>query len=99
MKHKAFSIRDSKTGVFNPPFWTPHTGQAMRTLQELANDSKTQIGKYPEDFQLYEIGEYDDELGLMYPREAPHQIATAGELVNRAQVPRLSAATAGEMML
>lgn len=84
MRHKAFAVRDSKLGVFRPPFWTPHTGQALRSLQEAVNDHNTEVAKYPDDFQLFEVGEFDDETGLLYPHESPRQIATAAEYVKRA---------------
>lgn len=89
MKHKAFAARDSRLGVFHPPFFMQHTGQALRWWEELCNDPKASMHKYPSDFQLFEVGDFDDEKGLFYPLDAPHQIATATEARKSSEVPNL----------
>lgn len=65
MKLAAFSFLDAKVGVFSPPFFFLHRGQALRAAQELANDQGTTIGRHPADFVLYELGIFDDQTGAL----------------------------------
>jgi hypothetical protein len=65
MQLKAFALLDSKTGMFNVPFFMAHTGQALRAVMELGQDLTTIVGRHPTDFVLYEIGTYDDQTGTL----------------------------------
>lgn len=78
MKLKAFAARDSKLGVFLPPFFMQHTGQALRAWEEVCNDSKSAMSKHPSDFQLFQVGEFDEETGLLVEMQ-PVQLASASE--------------------
>lgn len=69
---KAFSIKDSKAEVYNPPFFKPTHGEAERTFRELANDEKTNVNKYPEDFSLWYVGNYNEQTGILEPKEPTH---------------------------
>lgn len=77
MTLKIFSIRDSKAEVFNTPFFQKTHGEAERTFKELANDEKSMICKYPEDYDLYYLGEYNDQNGLISPLPTPQHITKA----------------------
>jgi len=63
MISKVFSIYDSKAELYMKPFHMATKGQAIRGFADLANDESTDVGKHPQDFTLFEIGEYDDERG------------------------------------
>lgn len=63
MEVRFFAIYDEKGLVYKNPFTFPHRGQAVRVFAELANDPRTEIGRHPEDFVLYEIGTFDDVSG------------------------------------
>lgn len=85
MVHKAFSIRDSKGEVFNPPFYKHTHGEAERDFTSLVRDEKSMVSKYPEDFDLYHVGTYDDQTGVFKSLETPLHIIKA---VNLAQKPQ-----------
>lgn len=74
---KAFSIRDQKSEVYNSPFFKSTHGEAERDFRSACNDEKTMIAKYPEDFDLYYIGEYDDNKGQFKPIDTPQHILKA----------------------
>lgn len=76
MKHKVFSIFDVKSGIFNPPFMCRATGEAVRSFSQLANDKTTQVGMYPEDYILFEIGLFDDETAV-YEQDKPQSLGHA----------------------
>lgn len=60
---KVFSFLDTKTGIFNSPFFFPHVGMAMRAAADIGMDPQTTIGRHPSDFCLVELGTYDDQTG------------------------------------
>lgn len=74
---KVFSIRDAKSEVYNTPFFQKTHGEAERSFRTAANDDKTQINKYPEDFDLYYLGEYDDNTGQVTPLDTPQHVLKA----------------------
>jgi hypothetical protein len=57
---KICTVYDSKAECYLQPFYCKSKGEALRSFIEISNDSKSQIGKYPEDFTLFELGEFDD---------------------------------------
>jgi hypothetical protein len=81
MKLKVYSVYDSKAEVFMQPHFLKTKGEAVRAFAEVANDSSTQIGKYPEDFALFEIGDYDDSKGELIPLKSPTPIGLAQEFL------------------
>jgi hypothetical protein len=62
---KAYSFLDQKLGLFSMPFFCHMEGQAVRTASELAADTSTTIGRHPEDFSLYLVGEFNDNTGIL----------------------------------
>lgn len=62
---KVYSIRDAKIESYGPPFFCRAKGEAIRMFQDLLNDGQSLPSKYPGDFDLYEIGTYDDATGVL----------------------------------
>lgn len=77
MKKKMYAIRDTKAEIYKQPTYFLTHGEAERAFKELANDREGIIGKNPEDFDLYYMGEFDDETGNIIPQEAPQHIQKA----------------------
>jgi len=74
---KVYSIRDSKSEVYNPPFYKKTHGEAERDFRTLVNDEKSTINKYSDDFDLYYLAEYDDNLGTFIPLDTPQHVIKA----------------------
>lgn len=91
MKTKAYSIFDSKVGSYCSPFFLRSKGEAIRVFTDLANDSKQNISKYPEDFVLFEIGDYDEETGLMIPYKSVMSVGCALEFKSKQESATLAA--------
>lgn len=77
---KAFSLLDTKTGMFNTPFFMAHTGQAIRACMDLGADLSTTVGRHPADFALCEIGTFDDQAGVLHPHN-PVQLGTVASFL------------------
>lgn len=74
---KMFSIRDTKGEIYHPPFFKNTHGEAERDFREVAKDAKSMICKYPEDFDLYYLGEYDSKTGKLTPVDTPQHMHKA----------------------
>ena len=66
MIYKVYSVFDVKAVAFMQPFFSPTRGQAIRSVTETLRDDKSLLVKYPEDFILHELGEFNDETGRSY---------------------------------
>jgi hypothetical protein len=78
---KAYTLFDSKTECYVPPFYAKAKGDAIRQITQVVNDksAKQDFAKYPEDFTLFEIGIFDDSTGQFEPHMANESM---GCLVN-----------------
>lgn len=81
MKHKAFSIRDSKGMCYLTPFFKKSLGEAERDFMTLVNDERSMVAKYPDDYDLWYLGEFDDDLGTLASLQTPQHVAKAISLV------------------
>lgn len=83
MNHKVYSVRDSKGEAYLPPFLQKTHGEAERSFKDLANNKDTFIAKYPEDYDLYWLGEFDDQSGKYMPLDTPQHMIKAIQVINQ----------------
>lgn len=69
MTFDLFAILDRVAGDFGPPFMAKNNGIAWRQYLHYVKDSPNQ-----EDFQLYRLGTYYSETGVILPAPAPVQV-------------------------
>nr|QJB19391.1 MAG: nonstructural protein [Microvirus sp.] len=81
MKMYLYAVYDMKTRVFCIPFFAPNKEVALRSFEYSANHDDNDIGRYPSDFGLYEVGEFDDGTGQLSGHVQPEHLATALHLV------------------
>lgn len=83
MKIKIFTVFDSKAEAYLQPFFMQSKGKAIRAIQNTLEDPNTDLSKYPEDFTLFEIGEYDDQDASITMLEAKVNLGNCLELSNK----------------
>lgn len=71
MKLKMFTVHDVKAEAYLQPFFLHTKGQAIRSITEAVSNPEHQFAKYPADFTLFELGEYDDSNGQITSHAAP----------------------------
>ncbi|AZL82880.1 nonstructural protein [Apis mellifera associated microvirus 26] len=86
MLQKLFAIRDSKTEYFGSPFCKATHGEAERDFRTLVNDEKTNLNQYPEDYDLYYLGEYDNNSGKFETLETPQHLMKAIQVKKQPEV-------------
>lgn len=63
MKLQVICVRDIPTNVYMPPMFFHHTGQALRAFEDQCRDKANELGKHPEQYELWKIGTWDDNDG------------------------------------
>lgn len=58
-----FSVYDGKAQCFSRPFFEKNVAGAMRSWEEACKEPSSPFCKYPSDFVLYQIGEFDEDTG------------------------------------
>lgn len=81
MTLKAFSILDTKANIFNGPFLLRTTGEAIRAFHDLCNDPQSTINKHPDDYRMFYVGTFDQELGIFNELAKPELVSTAADLI------------------
>lgn len=86
---KMYTVRDSKSEIYNAPFFQKTHGEAERSFRQMCNDEKTMPAKYPEDFDLWYLGEYDDNNGKIETIDTPQHVIKGVECVKKTNVENL----------
>ena len=76
-----YAVKDLATQAFGNPFVTRAQGEAMRSFTDEANadPQKSAIAQHPDDYELYKLGEYNDDTGEITSIK-PELIARAKDL-------------------
>lgn len=74
------AVRDSAVQAFMQPIFVPHVGHAVRSFQDECKKSDSVIAAHPSDYELFEIGSYDDSSGLMRPFEVPRSLVRGADV-------------------
>jgi len=82
---KLYSVKDVKSGLFNAPLMFVTKGEAIRGFSQAANDKGTMVGKYPEDFALYELGEFNEESAKITVYDTPYHLGNASDFISRSE--------------
>lgn len=65
MKISMYSIYDKKVTMYLPPFYARTDGEALRHARDFIVDAGSPLGKHAEDYDLFHVGYFDDESGLV----------------------------------
>lgn len=69
MNSLCFVIKDMSTQTFFKPLFQPSIVQAKREFTLMVNEGDSMVAKFPTDFRLFVIGEFDATKGVLIPRD------------------------------
>jgi len=72
-----FTVYDSAARRYLEPFFAETIEVACRMFRSIVNHEGSQFGKFPEDYVLFHIGEFDPTTGNLVPMMAPHSLGVA----------------------
>jgi len=75
------SVKDTAAQAFGRPLFVPAVAVALRSFRDEVNrkDSSDDLSRHPDDFELYEVGVFDDATGIIDVFE-PRIVARAKDL-------------------
>ena len=89
MIQKIYAVRDAKSEMFTNPTYKATPGVAEREFRMMVNDKESQLSAFPEDYALYELGEYDNLTGSIVSYDTPKHLVNALQCVQKdTQVPQ-----------
>lgn len=83
MELQMYTIRDSKAGTYSQPFYAHNKPVAERHLHRMVKDPNSMVCQFPEDYDLYELGTYDDSTGLVKTLDTPKHLHKAIDFKDR----------------
>lgn len=75
MKIQIVAIRDTQHNGYSQPAYVPTLGIAIRSFADEVNNPQSPMNKHPRDYDLYHLGEWDDETGQFTNNDLPRKIA------------------------
>jgi len=69
---KAYSIRDVRVEAYNRPSFVQNENVMRRSVEEALMSESHAFAFHPEDFQVFYIGEFDDQTGKFEPVAPEH---------------------------
>lgn len=78
------TIYDSAVEAYMRPFFVPAVGAAMRAFTDEVNNPQGDMFKHPEDYVLFELGEWDDQTGRFVKLlDDPRQLARGKDVLTK----------------
>jgi hypothetical protein len=73
MKQIICTVKDRAADAYGRPMFVPSAGVAIRSFSDEINrnNAENQLFNHPDDFDLYELGEFDDNTALFALHEQP----------------------------
>jgi len=83
MKQVIVSIHDRAAQCFSRPVFTQTEGTAIRSFTDEVNRSgaDNELNKHPEDFDLYFVGVFDDEVGAFICEPQPRLLIKGSQVI------------------
>jgi len=80
MKYAVCSVKDRALDAFNRPIYVPTIGVAIRSFNDEVERKDSEMANHPEDYDLYELGSWDDQTAQYTPLEVPRVITRAQDV-------------------
>ncbi|QKI28884.1 VP5 [Trichosanthes kirilowii gokushovirus] len=79
------AVRDAAMAAFNRPFFAPAVGAAIRSFTDEVNRKVegNPLAAHPEDYELFQLGSWNDETAVFAQLEQPHSLGRAVQYVQK----------------
>lgn len=82
MKLRVFAVYDEAVKAYMPPFFARSNMEAHRMFSSTVNgQEKSNLNMFPDQFSMFFLGEFDDELGQFNMPTAPQMLTTARQAI------------------
>lgn len=70
--------------AYGRPMYVPHVNSAVRSLTDEVNNPDSELHKHSADYDLFELGEWDDQDASFALLKSPRLVVGAGALLKQA---------------
>ena len=81
MQYKIFSIYDRKSKIYHNPVFCINVATALRMHTIIFSDENSMFNRFPDDFQLYEFGSFENTDGKLTLHSQPTYVCCAEDLL------------------
>lgn len=81
MSISVFAIYDRVASTYGTPFYSVNAQTAMRAVSHEVNHTNTILAQNAADFELYELGSFDQDAGAFALFDAPTRICSCAAFV------------------
>lgn len=85
MLSNIYALYDLKALNYSNPFYAVNDALALRMTIDAASSPDTLLNLHPADFQLFRIGEYDNESGCIRSDLNLHSLGKVDQILNKEQ--------------
>lgn len=79
---KLYSLLDKKAGMYGAVMMAMNDGHMSRFLQERFVDPQETVKRFPDDFDLYEVGEFSQDTGECGSPGVPRFVVNMAVILN-----------------
>ena len=69
---KIYALRDVRTQAYMRPMFLQNDAVLDRSVRDAMLDENSLLCSHPEDYQVFRLGEYDDNTGKITPCDPTH---------------------------
>lgn len=80
---KIYAIKDQAIEAFSQPFFVQAQGQAVRMFMDESKNEQSQINRHPADFELWYLGDFDEQTGAITAAANIERVARAIDFINK----------------
>lgn len=80
MQTKLYAIKDSKSNSYGPPMCFGTRGLFLRFISEELQRGQCVWAKHPQDFNMFEVGDYDVDSGSIQIYETKESLGLISDL-------------------
>lgn len=91
---KVFAVFDVKAAAYGNLICVSTRGLALRAFADACADQRGPLAQYPEDYAMYELGEYEPNAGSLVGHKNPIHVASASQVVDQLKAGRSAVAGA-----
>lgn len=77
MSQRIYAVKDLAINAFGNPIFVRAQGQAIRSFMDECKNTESMMAKHPADYEMYYIGEYDEETATITPATNIERVARA----------------------
>ena len=82
---KIFAMYDTKANFYLQPFPETSTIAALRGFEVAVNEGKSTFNRFPDDFCLHELADFDQQTGVITVHAVPQNLGSARTVLKTPQ--------------